>query len=395
LTYNNGILQVIATGTTLTDTTFRIRNSVDSGNLFSVTNSTVSTTWDDNYTLQYGDSNFGLTMRKNGQYGTNLSVNQFGNPAIILSENGLSSSSGKLTLGSLTHGNYPISLAGNGYGSELDHILFSQNQNQTRKASILFRTDYSAGVSYDTGRIQTETEIISSISRSKFNFWLTDGNPGASILKKASLTCTSNFLLGDLQQDITDSNCIYIPNGTSPTSGITNGFKFYSADRGGVDGKASAHFRSEDGTVNVIGDLSGFGTSTPTERLEVSGKTKTTSLQVTSGATSGYVLTSDASGNGTWQPATITTLSSTTATIHFTGNTVFGTYSSPISSNLTDTLTNAKLGVTQKIYHNSGTAPTVPVGWVLLGSTTYQTSTVNIIYAEWSEGTRVEYWIVR
>jgi hypothetical protein len=129
--------------------------------------------------------------------------------------------------------------------------------------------------------------------------------------------------------------------------------------------------------------------------LEVSGKTKTISLQVTSGAINNYVLTSDASGNATWQPATITTLSSTTATIHFTGNTVFGSYSSPLSSNLTDTLTNSKLGVVQKIYHNSGTAPTVPAGWVLLGSTTYQTSTVNIIYAEWSEGTRVEYWIVR
>jgi hypothetical protein len=35
--------------------------------------------------------------------------------------------------------------------------------------------------------------------------------------------------------------------------------------------------------------------------LEVSGKTKTTSLQVTSGATNGYVLTSDAFGNATWQ----------------------------------------------------------------------------------------------
>jgi len=90
-----------------------------------------------------------------------------------------------------------------------------------------------------------------------------------------------------------------------------------------------------------------------------------------------------------------TTVTANTTTIHFTGNTVFGSYSSPLSSNITDDLTNSKLGITQKIYHNSGSAPTVPAGWVLLGSTTYQISTVNIIYAEWSEGTRVEYWIVR
>lgn len=90
-----------------------------------------------------------------------------------------------------------------------------------------------------------------------------------------------------------------------------------------------------------------------------------------------------------------TTLTASTSVINFSANTIFGTYSSPLSTNLTDDLTNSKLGVVQKIYHNSGTAPTVPVGWVLLGSTTYQTSTLNIIYAEWSEGTRVEYWIVR
>jgi len=81
--------------------------------------------------------------------------------------------------------------------------------------------------------------------------------------------------------------------------------------------------------------------------------------------------------------------------IHFSASTVFGTYSTPETGNITNTLTNSKLGVVQKIYHNSGTAPSVPAGWVLLGSTTYQISTLNIIYAEWSEGTRVEYWIVR
>ena len=47
----------------------------------------------------------------------------------------------------------------------------------------------------------------------------------------------------------------------------------------------------------------GIGTTTPSEKLDVSGKTKTTNLQVTSGATNGYVLTSDASGNASWQPS--------------------------------------------------------------------------------------------
>jgi hypothetical protein len=50
----------------------------------------------------------------------------------------------------------------------------------------------------------------------------------------------------------------------------------------------------------------GLGTTTPTEKLEVVGKTKTDNLQMTTGATNGYVLQSDASGNGTWvNPTTL------------------------------------------------------------------------------------------
>jgi hypothetical protein len=46
----------------------------------------------------------------------------------------------------------------------------------------------------------------------------------------------------------------------------------------------------------------GIGTSSPTEKLEVDGKTKTTTFQLTNGATDGYVLQSDANGNATWAP---------------------------------------------------------------------------------------------
>ena len=58
---------------------------------------------------------------------------------------------------------------------------------------------------------------------------------------------------------------------------------------------------------------------TPTEKLEVSGKTKTTTLQVTSGATSGYVLTAtDTNGNMSWQSSI--KKYSTTLTSPTTGN---------------------------------------------------------------------------
>ena len=85
----------------------------------------------------------------------------------------------------------------------------------------------------------------------------------------------------------------------------------------------------------------------------------------------------------------------TGAVISFATPQVYNSIASPSSSNLTDNLTGARIGIVQKIYHNAGTAPTVPAGWVLRGTGAYVTSTLNIIYAEWSVGTTVEYWITQ
>jgi hypothetical protein len=89
------------------------------------------------------------------------------------------------------------------------------------------------------------------------------------------------------------------------------------------------------------------------------------------------------------------TVAATGAVIDFTTLKVFNSPSSPSTENITDNLTNAKIGIVQKIYHNHSVAPTVPAGWVLLGSGTYTLSTLNIIFAEWVSSTRVEYWIVQ
>ena len=58
-----------------------------------------------------------------------------------------------------------------------------------------------------------------------------------------------------------------------------------------------------------IGDSVGIGTALPGSKLEVSGKTKTTNLQITTGAAAGNILTSaDAAGNAKWSPPPTNTL---------------------------------------------------------------------------------------
>ena len=54
-----------------------------------------------------------------------------------------------------------------------------------------------------------------------------------------------------------------------------------------------------DMSTTALGKI-GIGVLVPTEKLEVAGKTKTTNLQMTTGAALGRVLTSDATGNGIW-----------------------------------------------------------------------------------------------
>jgi hypothetical protein len=73
--------------------------------------------------------------------------------------------------------------------------------------------------------------------------------------------------------------------------------------------EGNVYFGSTSGvTIDVINSRVGIGTVVPTDRLTVDGKTKTTNLQVTSGAVSGYLLTSDNNGNATWQVNSATTI---------------------------------------------------------------------------------------
>jgi hypothetical protein len=112
---------------------------------------------------------------------------------------------------------------------------------------------------------------------------------------------------------------------------------------------------------------------------------------VTAAKTDAGVQASLGKADSALQPAT----ADTGAVIDFVTSKIFNSPASPSTANITDNLTGAKIGTVQKIYHNHSVAPSVPAGWVLLGSGTYQISELNIIFAEWVSGTRVEYWIIQ
>jgi hypothetical protein len=80
-------------------------------------------------------------------------------------------------------------------------------------------------------------------------------------------------------------------------SGVGLGFMDIGQNANGdfvVEGSDIARF-----VVQNSGNV-GIGIDNPTEKFEVNGKSKTTNFQLTNGAGNGFILQSDAIGNGTW-----------------------------------------------------------------------------------------------
>lgn len=86
--------------------------------------------------------------------------------------------------------------------------------------------------------------------------------------------------------------------GTTYTPGSTNAF--VGTDRLlNIGNGTNTLSRADAFTILKNGNV-GIGKNVPTQKLDVNGTTATTHFQMTNGATNGYVLQSDAAGNGTW-----------------------------------------------------------------------------------------------
>lgn len=74
---------------------------------------------------------------------------------------------------------------------------------------------------------------------------------------------------------------------------------------------------------------------------------------------------------------------------------VYGSADAPLSGPVTSSLTNGTPGIVQKLYHTDTEEPEWPVGWVLMGDAPYVPDELNVVYAVFAGGSRVEYWIAQ
>jgi hypothetical protein len=139
--------------------------------------------------------------------------------------------------------------------------------------------------------------LNSNITNNKF--FISNGGAGSNVFGQIN-TNNGNWLFSD-------------PNSNANLAILTDTkVTINGADSSSTKYGLRVTQNNDPGLTNVTTDVFvvrndskvGVGTSNPTEKFEVSGKTKTITLQVTSGATTGYVLTAlDSNGNAYWAPS--------------------------------------------------------------------------------------------
>ena len=310
-------LTLRAGGTLSTNIPFRVRNSADDRNIFAVLGNgdvevrTNRVSLSQSTRLSIGGSNSDNAPDSSG-YVDNTIVG-FNNTNLGLRSTVIGSSN------SSSNSNTPGTILG--YGNSIGANGISIGNNNTYTGIVLGASN--TGGSIGRGVIIGDSNIVSTPS----------GNPTAPIFllgngvsipnNSAANNCVflsagnnstapfntfknDNLLIGSLTPwtsnfDNNSRGVFYTRNGTAPTTLAADTFALYSADRGGTAGRASAHFRSEDGTINVLGDRTGINTSTPQARLHVANADTTLTTGLFSG-TGQNILTVVGSGNTTSSP---------------------------------------------------------------------------------------------
>jgi len=212
---------------------------------------------------------------------------------------------GNIAIGATTLGNNTTGLNNVAVGTNALNLNTSGLRN-TAVGKDALKTSTTAG--YNTAVGTNALEAVTTGSNNtgmgyRAMYAASTGNDNTAIGYNALpglTTGAGNTALGNLAGAAltSGSNNIAIGNGTALPSTAANQMNIGNA----------LFATGMTGTLAAPAGNIGIGTATPTEKLEVNGKTKTTELQVTTGATAGHVLTSDATGNATWNAAPVSDL---------------------------------------------------------------------------------------
>ncbi len=259
----------------------------------------------------------------------------------------------------------------------------------------------NAGLSKTTGEYNTFVGSQAGVTSTTVNYNTYCGARAGFL----NLIGSSNVCIGyEAGYNETSSNKLYISNSSTANPLIYGEFdnsilRINGTFQIGIPSGTGYAFPSTTGTLNQIlkvdasGDLIWGSDSSTVNSIGDILDVDLTGLQ------EGDVLYYNGATDPMWVPISINELDKVTpntgTVVNFVSRQIFNTDTSPATGNIIDNLMSAKLGVVQKIYHNDSSTPTVPAGWVLLGTGVYVINVLNIIYAEWTSGTRVEYWIVQ
>jgi hypothetical protein len=155
-----------------------------------------------------------------------------------------------------------------------------------------------------------ETHAVSTNALGLFSVSLGQGTPEVGTFGNIYWGAGANRLKTEM--DVAGGTS-YSDMGTSPMLSVPYALYAAKSGNGMTDGSAQGSTMYWNGAVwdnnvNLFNDGQnvGIGTVNPSARLEVSGTTKTTNLAVIGGASAGFLLQSDATGNASWvSPASI------------------------------------------------------------------------------------------